>query len=251
MRFASLGSGSKGNSIIVDTGTTSFLVDCGFSKRELEKRLFKLNFEPERLDAILVTHEHSDHISGVSSLAHEFGLTVFATHGTILAGDLTSINKLYKFNAGEDFVLGDVFIQSVAVPHDAREPCQYRLSSKGSTLGILTDLGMITGHVEKEFFSCDCLVLEFNHDLTMLRQGPYPDRLKKRISGQLGHLSNLQAATFLEKIHREKFHLVVAHMSSKNNSKNLILESLGNIAAKRSFDIVFAQQDTVAEWKTV
>ena len=251
MRFASLGSGSRGNSTLVDSGKTSLMIDCGFSKREVERRLSNLDFLAERLDAILVTHEHSDHVSGVVSLANELDIAVYATHGTVSASSLNSVSRLSKFNAGEQFLIGDIHIQSVSVPHDCREPCQYRLSAAGSTLGILTDLGFVTNHVEEVFRSCDSLILEFNHDHNLLQRGPYPAKLKTRISGERGHLSNNQAAKFLTKIARDRFNLVVAHVSEKNNRRESIMKSLEFVNKPPNYEVFFAEQDVVSGWLKV
>ena len=251
MRFASLGSGSRGNSTVVDSGKTSLMIDCGFSRREVERRLSNLDFLVERLDAILVTHEHSDHISGVISLADKFDIAVYATHGTTRASSLSSLSRLIRFNAGEQFFIGDILIQSVSVPHDSLEACQYRLSGGGATLGILTDLGFVTKHVEEVFKYCDSLILEFNHDDNLLLNGPYPAKLKTRISGEMGHLSNVQAANFVTKIVRDKFNLMVAHVSEKNNTREIIRKSLEFVNHLPNCELFFAEQDVVSGWLEV
>ena len=251
MRFASLGSGSRGNSTLVDSGKTTLMIDCGFSRREVERRLSNLDFLAEQLDAILVTHEHSDHISGVVSLADKFDIAVYATHGTVRASSLSSVNRLVRFNAGEQFFIGDILVQSVSVPHDSLEACQYSLSVEGSTLGILTDLGFVTKHVEEVFKCCDSLILEFNHDHNLLQNGPYPAKLKNRISGGMGHLSNVQAANFVTKIVRDKFNLMVAHVSEKNNTREIIMKSLEFVNHLPNYEIFFAEQDVVSGWLEV
>ena len=248
MRFASLGSGSRGNSTIVDSGKTTLMIDCGFSGREVERRLSKLDCSVEQLDAILVTHEHSDHISGVVSLADKFDIAVYATHGTVRASSLSAVSHLVRFNAGEQFFIGDILVQSVSVPHDALEACQYTLSVEESTLGILTDLGFVTKHVEAVFKCCDSLILEFNHDQNLLQNGPYPAKLKNRISGEMGHLSNIQAANFVTKIVRDGFNLMVAHVSEKNNTREIIMKSLEFVNHLPSCEVFFAEQDVVSGW---
>ena len=251
MRFASLGSGSRGNSTLVDSGKTSLMIDCGFSRREVERRLSDLDFLAERLDAILVTHEHSDHISGVVSLAEQFDIAVYATHGTVRASSLSAFSRLIRFNAGEQFLIGDILVKSVSVPHDSREACQYCFSFEGTTLGVLTDLGFVTKHVEDVFKCCDGLILEFNHDENLLQTGPYPAKLKTRISGEMGHLSNVQAANFVTKIVRDKFSLMVAHVSEKNNSRKSIMQSLEFVNQLSNCEVCFAEQDAVSEWLEV
>ena len=147
MQFASLGSGSKGNSTLVRAGDTLVMIDCGFSVRETVRRLARLNVEPRQLDAILVTHEHSDHSSGVAALSRKFEVPVYLTHGTFSTGRCDGSADLRCFNCEDDFTIGCLSVKAVAVPHDAAEPCQYRLGWKDYSLGILTDLGSITPHV--------------------------------------------------------------------------------------------------------
>lgn len=248
MQFASLGSGSKGNATLVRAGGTLVMVDCGFSLRESVRRMVRLGVEPWQLDAILVTHEHSDHCSGVAALSRKFQLPVYLTHGTFSTGRCDGSYEQRLFNCEDSFSIGSLAIKAVAVPHDAAEPCQYRFSCGGHTLGILTDLGSITPHVIENFRVCHSLLLEFNHDLPMLLDGPYPPHLKRRVGGDWGHLNNQQAADFLRQIDGTALrHLVVAHISEKNNSRERAQTAL--LSVLDSLDsVIFAGQADGFEW---
>lgn len=248
MRFASLGSGSKGNATLVQAGATLVMVDCGFSLRETLRRLQRLGVEPEALDAILVTHEHSDHASGVAALSRKYQIPVHLSHGTHRTGRVDGGHAYRLFNSEEELTIGELGVKAVAVPHDAAEPCQFRFHWRDCTLGILTDLGTITPHVVDNYNSCQALLLEFNHDLPMLMEGAYPAHLKRRVAGDWGHLNNSQAADLLQRIDCTALrHLVVAHVSEKNNSRQLAEDALH--AALRSLDrVVFAEQQAGFDW---
>jgi phosphoribosyl 1,2-cyclic phosphodiesterase len=230
MRFASLGSGSKGNATLVEAGGALVMIDCGFSMRETVKRLARLEVDPANIDGILVTHEHSDHCSGVAALSRKYQIPVYLTHGTYSSGRCEKAFSYQRFNCHDSFKIADMEIQPVAVPHDAREPCQYRLAHSGLSLGVLTDLGSITSHVVASFQGCDALVLEFNHDLDMLFAGSYPYHLKQRVGGDWGHLNNRQAAQLLEEVAEENLrHLVIAHISENNNTREMAEQALSSV----------------------
>ena len=200
MKIASLGSGSKGNATLLEAGGVRLLIDCGFSLRELQHRARGLRFDLATLDAVLVTHEHSDHAAGVAALARHYDLPVYLTYGTAASGRLAGCPQLRCFNADTRFALGGVTVDAIAVPHDAREPVQFRFRAGALCVGVLTDLGSITPHVRAAFAACDLLLLEFNHDRELLRSGPYPPALKRRVGGDWGHLSNGQALALLRGI---------------------------------------------------
>ena len=248
MQFASLGSGSKGNATLVRAGATLVMIDCGFSLRETTRRLCRLGVEPQQLDAILVTHEHSDHSSGVAALSRKYQIPVYLTHGTSSTGRCEGCFELRCFNCEDDFTIGDLLVKAVAVPHDAVEPCQYRLTWQERTLGILTDLGSITPHVVDNYRACNSLLLEFNHDLPMLMAGSYPPHLKRRVGGDWGHLNNGQAADLLQQIDSAVLnHVVVAHISEKNNSREKARQAL--VSVLDSLDrVVWAEQTTGFDW---
>lgn len=224
MRFASLGSGSKGNATLVEVGETRLLIDCGFGLRETVRRLGLMGLEAGDITAILLTHEHGDHAKGAEVLWRRFGIPVYGSFGTLLAVGFDPLHDkgLRPIVLDRPFSIADVSILPVAVPHDAREPCQYLIHSATHTLGILTDLGMITPHVTQAYARCDALYLECNHDLDMLRAGPYPPSLKRRVGGNWGHLNNAQSAALLERIDCGPIqHLVMAHLSEQNNTEVL------------------------------
>ncbi len=209
MRFASLGSGSEGNGLVVESGGTRILIDCGFGVRDTRKRLARLGLAPSSLDAILVTHEHADHIGGVPGVAAKYDIPVWATFGTLAV-------------VSERFAIGALEIQPVTVPHDAREPVQYVIGDGAHRVGVLTDIGMSTAHVESCLSGCDALVLECNHDLSMLARGDYPYSLKQRIASRFGHLHNEAAAEILGRIDTSRLvHIIAAHLSRENNTPEL------------------------------
>lgn len=251
MYFSSLGSGSKGNSTLVRAGATLVMIDCGFSLRETVRRLQRLDVEPQQIDAILVTHEHSDHSSGVAALSRKFQIPVYLTHGT--AGSSRCDNSFEQrcFNCEDVFDIGELQVKAVAVPHDAAEPCQYLLAWQEYTLGILTDLGSITPHVIENFSVCRSLLLEFNHDEHMLQAGSYPPHLKRRVGGDWGHLNNEQAAQLLREIDATDLrNLVVAHISEQNNSRDRAESAL--LSVLDSLDgVVFAGQSSGFGWLQV
>ena len=224
MRFASLGSGSKGNGMLVEQGSTCVLIDCGFSLRSVEQRLARLGKSLDDLSAVIVTHEHSDHIRGVSVLARRTRLPVYMTPGT--AGHYhdkdrdDEIPGLCYFNSHQTFAIDELEIQPFPVPHDAREPSQLVFSDGRHKLGLLTDTGHITRHIESMLDGCDALMLECNYDTAMLQAGPYPESLKRRVGGEQGHLSNDQAASLLAGLDCSRLqHIVAAHVSEKNNTR--------------------------------
>jgi phosphoribosyl 1,2-cyclic phosphodiesterase len=231
MRFSLLGSGSSGNVAYIEAGKTRVLVDAGLSKPEVEKRLTKLPSAHavalEEIDAVLVTHDHSDHGGHAAAL----GRPLYATAGTRQALSLEATRVL----AGEPFTVGALRVTPVLLPHDAVETVGYVVSDGQNTVGVLTDCGHEAPEVAAGFAGCDLLVLEANHDVTMLRYGPYPPSLKRRVGGRLGHLSNDQAATLLKMIMQAgpapKL-VVAAHLSQANNRPQL---------AKSAFDRVLGR----------
>jgi len=249
VRFASLGSGSKGNATLVATASTLLMIDCGFSARQVKLRMERLGVLPEQLDAILVTHEHSDHSTGVAGLSRKYELPVYMTHGTASTGRVSDSHSQVCFNAGTDFAIGDIDVTAVPVPHDAREPCQYRLASNECSLGVLTDLGSITAHVVDSYRDCDAMVLEFNHDVEMLESGDYPLALKRRVGGDWGHLNNEQAAGFLQAIDSRRLrHLAVAHISENNNCREKAEQALLSVFEPNDERVVWAEQATGFDW---
>lgn len=217
MRLASLGSGSRGNATLVAQDRCLLMVDCGFSPAQAVQRAARLGVDLAGLEAILVTHEHSDHVSGVAALSRRLRVPVYATYGTFASGRLDDCFETRAFNADSRFRIDGLDVHAVAVPHDAREPVQFIFEGDGRC-GLLTDIGSITPHVAAAYRDCDVLLLEFNHDRRMLEDGPYPPSLKRRVGGPWGHLSNTQAVELLETINPDRLRrLYAAHISDKNN----------------------------------
>lgn len=251
MHFASLGSGSKGNATLVRAGDTLLMVDCGFSLRETVRRLERLSVRPEQLDAILVTHEHSDHCAGVAALSRKFEIPVYLSHGTAGTGRCDGSHQFNCFNTDESFRVGCLDVRPITVPHDAAEPCQFRFSWDKQALGILTDLGSVTPHVLDSFRQCDSLLLEFNHDLGMLNAGSYPPALKRRVGGDWGHLNNTQAAELLRQLGGAPLgQLVIAHISENNNSRQKTEEALLSVLDSLE-GVVWAEQAVGFDWLRV
>ena len=221
MRFASLGSGSEGNALVIEVGDTRVLVDCGFRVRDTVARLARLGVAADSIDAILVTHEHADHIGGVAGFAARYRVPVWLTFGTLeMAGErFARLPQVYGFDSHDVFAVGMVEVRPFPVPHDAREPVQFVVGDGVHRLGILTDIGVTTRYVEASLSGCDALVLECNHDLGMLEGGDYPWPLKQRIASRLGHLHNEAAAALLAALDTSRLlHVVAAHLSQQNNT---------------------------------
>lgn len=246
-RFASLGSGSRGNGTLVEIGGERVLVDCGFTIRQAEARLARLELKAAELSAILVTHEHSDHIGGVGALAYRYGIPVFASFGTLEAARSSTPILGRAVNAHEPFRIGAVEVQPVVVPHDAREPTQFVFRHAGTAIGVISDLGCVTPFVIEQFSGLDGLLMESNYDETMLIRGRYPERVKRRIASELGHLSNSQSTAFLEAVANEDLRVVVGHVSEENNHPDLLDEAFAS-RAERVRSLAFATQDEGAWW---
>jgi phosphoribosyl 1,2-cyclic phosphodiesterase len=255
LQIASLGSGSKGNATLIDDGETCIIIDLGFTLKETVRRLKRLDKVPEDVDAILVTHEHADHIHGVSVFGRKYKTPVYLTPGTHNPDRMGVVPNLNYINCHRSFRIGSLGIEPVPVPHDAREPCQYVVSSNGFKVGVLTDLGHITPFVQQQYYHCDALLLECNHDVKMLDDGPYPHQLKKRVGGMHGHLNNEQAAELLHKIDLSKLqHLVISHISGKNNSAELALQAVNNVlddSESWKGKLIVARQDEGFGWLEV
>lgn len=254
MRFASLGSGSRGNALVVESGGTRVLLDCGFSVRETVRRLERLSVEPASIAAILVTHEHSDHIAGAFKFARRYTIPLWLTHGTLAAspvGDSEQI-RVHLIDGHGRYSLGDLEILPYTVPHDAREPVQYVLSDGARRLGVLTDCGCLTPHVIEMLDACNALVLECNHDAEMLARSDYPASLKRRIAGRLGHLDNVTAASLLQQIDARRLqHVVAAHLSEQNNRVELAVTAVAAALGCTRDWVGVAAQEIGFDWRQI
>ncbi len=254
MRFASLGSGSRGNATLVASKTTALLIDCGFSLRETRLRLNALGQDPTAIDAVLITHEHADHVQGIGALARKFRVPVWATPGTLAAAARTlgDLPEVRAFTSHERLCIGDIEILPITVPHDAREPSQFVFQHAGLRLGLLTDTGRITPHIITQLAACDALLLEFNHDADMLACSEYPPSLKQRISGPLGHLSNHQAVELLRQLDTSALQYFMAmHLSEKNNCPDRVRQLAADVLAQPQEWVDIARQDGVSGWRTL
>ena len=252
MRFASLGSGSKGNATLVEEDNTCILIDCGFSLKETEQRLARLNKKAEEITAILVTHEHGDHASGVMPLARKYNIAVYATMGTGRASEWGSESACEYFDIHQTFNVQGLQIQPVTVPHDAKEPSQFIISNGQHRFGLLTDVGSVTAYMQQHYYDCDALFVECNHDSELLKISAYPDALKRRVGGDYGHLNNDQAASFLKTVVTNKTqHIVIGHLSEKNNTPARALKAVKQALDCKEDDIVIANQQLGFEWRNV
>ena len=254
MRFASLGSGSQGNSLVVEAGRTRLLLDCGFGLAATENRLGRLGLVPSDISGIVVTHEHEDHIGGVARLARRHGIPVWLTPGTLtgfeaLFAEVAEVRMVHNYEA---FTVGNLHVQPFPVPHDAREPAQYVFGDGARRLGVLTDTGCSTRHIEAVLSGCDALVLECNHDAEMLRVSSYPQRLRERIAGRFGHLDNGAAAELLGRLENGRLkHLVAAHLSQENNHPDLVRAALSEVMNCEPEWIAIADQDNGFAWRQI
>jgi phosphoribosyl 1,2-cyclic phosphodiesterase len=257
VRFASLGSGSEGNALLVEaqcgTTTTRVLLDCGFSAKEVERRLGRLGLSVGDLDAIVITHEHTDHIGSALTLGRKWSIPLHMSWGTARAiGADEAPVDLRVLWGDESVAIGDLSVLPYTVPHDAREPLQYVFSDGASRLGVLTDVGASTPHITSVLSRCDALVLESNHDLQMLATSRYPASLKARIGGTHGHLNNDAAAAILATLDRSKLrHLVAAHLSQQNNLPHLAQTALATVLGASAVDVVVATQAEGFDWLTL
>lgn len=259
LRFKSLGSGSAGNATLVearcgaDARPTRLLVDCGLRPSRLEAQLGANGLTLDDLDAVFITHEHSDHVGGLDSLCRQWSGPVWMSHGTWQGSREPALGqRLNKARDLQPIHIGALDILPFTVPHDAREPLQLRLSDGAVSLGILTDLGHASGHVLSALQQCDALLLECNHDPDLLAASTYPAFLKRRIGGPLGHLSNAEAAALARRLqHPGLRHLVAAHLSSQNNHPDLVRQALSQALDCTPPEVLIATAAQGTPWLNV
>lgn len=254
MRFASLGSGSQGNALIVEAGSTYVLLDCGFSLADTTRRLARLGIQPEQLCAIVVTHEHDDHIGGVARFARKHAIPIWMTAGTY-----RGLEKLFEpdidlhlIQGYALFSVGDIMVEPYPVPHDAREPAQFVFSDGARRLGVLTDVGQGTAYIQRCLSGCDALVMECNHDPALLECSDYPQTLKQRIASRFGHLDNAQAADLVAALDCSRLqHVLAAHLSETNNRPSLAREALARALGCTPDWIGIAEQHGGSAWREI
>jgi phosphoribosyl 1,2-cyclic phosphodiesterase len=225
-----LSSGSKGNSIYISNGATSILVDAGLSGIEIERRMKSKELLPEKLDAIVVSHEHADHIHGVGVISRRYNIPVYISRKTLKAASpfLGKAYELKKFECGEKFKINELSFHPFSISHDAEDTAGFTVSQNSAKIGIATDLGIATAMVREHLKNCSVLILEANHDPEMLENGPYPWHLKQRIKSRTGHLSNEQSRALLQEIqHNELQHVILSHISETNNTPQKAISVVG------------------------
>lgn len=224
-KLSVLASSSSGNSTLVATDSTRLLVDAGLSRKETFERLNAIGVAPETLTAILITHEHSDHIAGLQAIAKKLDIPIYVSRMTAPAIPWPEnyIPKLESFAAGSSFPIGDIDVTSFTIPHDAVDPVGYTFRSQGIKIAIATDLGYMPDSVRVHLRGSDVLLLESNHDLDMLKVGPYPWSIKQRIMGRMGHLSNEVACAFIQDdLESTTSTLILGHLSAQNNHPAIV-----------------------------
>jgi len=224
-----LASGSKGNSLFVSCLKNSILIDAGLSGIEIQRRLNVLNINPESLTAIIITHEHSDHVKGAGILSRRFNLPVYITQKTYEAAaqGLGKIEDICFFECGTPFKIDQILVSPFSISHDATDPSGLTMEYNGYKIGIATDLGIVTSLVKEHLKNSHILYLESNHDLDMLINGSYPWYLKQRIKGRTGHLSNVDAKNLLSELRTDALkHVILAHLSEENNSPQKAVQEI-------------------------
>lgn len=249
MRFCTLASGSKANATLVEAGTTRLLIDCGLGPRILARRLAEAGVAPESVDAVIITHEHIDHIKGLAQAVAKWGWPVVSTAGTLSGVRDLPAARQQPIAYGARRTIGDCTVELVPVPHDATEPAAVLVTSRtGARIGVATDLGHVSDALGAAFERLDYLVFESNHDETMLRNGPYPPFLQARIACDTGHLSNRQTGALLERVaHKGLRQVLLAHLSQQNNEPKVALDAATSVLRRTPFrgHVGCAAQDVV------
>jgi phosphoribosyl 1,2-cyclic phosphodiesterase len=251
LRICVLGSGSKGNCTYLESADARILIDAGLSAREIERRLHQIDRSPTMLDGVLISHEHSDHIHGVGVLARRYQLPVYANRATWqraqpIVGRVDEWREIYT---GSPFMLKDLVIDPFSLPHDADDPVAFRLAWRRRTLAVVTDLGYPSQLVRERLKGCHLLLLESNHDESLLKAGPYPWPLKQRIGGKSGHLSNLQSSQLLRDVlHDELEHVILGHLSEVNNRPELARLTAQDSLGSTETHVTVALQREVSAW---
>lgn len=261
MKLCSIASGSSGNCIFAGSETTSLMIDTGISGKRIEEGLNVIGHTTREIDGILVTHEHSDHISGLGVISRRYGVPIYATKGTKEAvlrsksvGEISE-DLFVEIEPDVDFNIGDIEVTPVAISHDAAQPTAYILRQPGKSMAVMTDLGRYDSYIVEKLQNLDVLLLEANHDVHMLQVGTYPYYLKQRILGDRGHLSNELSGRLLSEILHDNFKAVVlGHLSKENNYEELAYETVrlevdmaDNPYRASDFPIELAKRDGVSQ----
>jgi len=244
LAVCNLASGSKGNATYISDGQTSILIDAGLSGIELQRRLASRYLAPESLAAIIVSHEHSDHVRGAGILSRRFKLPVYINQKTAAAAPaLGSVHELKPFECGTTFTIGNLTIHPFSISHDAEDPAGFKIGSNGTTMAIATDIGIATSMVKEHLKHCALLVLEANHDPQMLETGPYPWPLKQRIQSRVGHMSNSDSKKLLHELqHANLQHVILAHLSEINNTPQKAFDEVVQALTRCDAQLTVADQ---------
>ena len=244
-----LASGSRGNAIYISDGLTSILVDAGLSGIEIRRRLKSRGLSPKDLDAILVTHEHSDHIQAVSVLSRQLKLPVYLSRKIEKKASIgNSFHEIRTFQCGSTFQINNLVVHPFAVSHDAADPVGFTIGQNGKRIGLATDLGTVTPLVKENLKDCHLLIIEANHDPDMLVNGPYPWPLKQRIQSRIGHLSNIQSQNLLMALQHSRLeHVILAHLSETNNAPQKVLDEVSKALTRCNPRLTVANQHRSGE----
>jgi len=244
LAVCNLASGSKGNATYISDGQTAILIDAGLSGIELQRRLTSRNLVPDSLAAIIVSHEHSDHVRGVGILSRRFKLPVYINQKTAAASPtLGRVHELKPFECGTTFNIGNLTIHPFSISHDAEDPAGFKIGSNGTSMAIATDIGIATSMVKEHLKHCALLVLEANHDPQMLETGPYPWPLKQRIQSRVGHMSNSDSKKLLHELqHANLQHVILAHLSEINNTPQKALDEVVQALTRCDAQLTVADQ---------
>lgn len=250
MKYISLGSGSRGNATLVQYQSDAILIDSGFSRKSLLQRMDQAGVLHRELAAAFVTHEHSDHAKGITSLCEHLNIPFYASFGTARRMEWTNHALWRCIRADQQVNIGGMTVTPVVVPHDAHEPLQFVIqNADGHRLGILSDLGSLTPHIVESYAGCHALQVEANHDPQMLQNGPYPPSLRARVAGAYGHLSNEQCADFIRRVQWPGLrHVTAGHISEKNNDRNLVAQVLAAVLDCHPNEVTMLEQDTISAW---
>ncbi|MGA0448316.1 MAG: MBL fold metallo-hydrolase [Methylophilaceae bacterium] len=246
--FASLGSGSEGNSFLIKTDKTIFMVDCGFNYKETENRLSELGLTFSDINHILITHEHEDHMRAIKMIIKKEKIQISCSYGT--AKKIGIVDEVNIINPGDIVVDNDLQVEVVPVPHDAREPCHYVFKKDTLKIGIITDFGSLTPKIIESYSNLNYLVVEANHDANLLMKSSYPTSLKNRIFGKLGHANNDLTFDLISQIKKDKLKKIIfCHLSKQNNQKEIIKHTVKEYFDK--FQCEFISQENIFNWSEI
>ena len=246
--FASLGSGSEGNSFLIKTDKTIFMVDCGFNYKETENRLSELGLTFSDINHILITHEHEDHMRAIKMIIKKEKIQISCSYGT--AKKIGIVDEVNIINPGDIVVDNDLRVEVVPVPHDAREPCHYVFKKDTLKIGIITDFGSLTPKIIESYSNLNYLVVEANHDTNLLMKSSYPTILKNRIFGKLGHANNDLTFDLISQIKKDKLKKIIfCHLSKQNNQKEIIKHTVKEYFDK--FQCEFISQENIFNWSEI